>query len=229
RERPRAEQEVLERHRELAVPAARAAVQRASVADLVDAANLEMVVQVLADARQVVHDGDATLGEQRARADARQLQQLRRADRSGRKHDLAARRDALRLAGRRAAARAGAPLAADEPRLGAEAHVDGARTPHAVALLDDDALDERVRRDGQVRPRERRAQEGLRRAPAHAAALVHLKVRRAGIVAAIEFVDLGYAALGRRFAPCVEYRPAHAALLDAQLAARAVILVGAVL
>ena len=74
-----------------------------------------------------------------------------------------------------------------------------------------------------------RPQERLRRAPAHAAPLIHLKVRVAEVVAAIELRDLRYAAFLGRVAPRIENLPAHAPLLDAQLAARAVELVGAVL
>ena len=39
-----------------------------------------MVVQVRADAGEIVNRGDAPLREQRGRADARELQQLRRSD-----------------------------------------------------------------------------------------------------------------------------------------------------
>jgi len=45
-------------------------------------ADLEMVLQVAADARHVVHERDAMLGEQRGRADAGELEQLRRVERA---------------------------------------------------------------------------------------------------------------------------------------------------
>ena len=48
-----------------------------------------MVLQVLADTGQVAHDRDAVPAQQRRRADARQLQQLRRLDRAGFKQDVA--------------------------------------------------------------------------------------------------------------------------------------------
>jgi len=43
----------------------------------IDDASAAMVLQVLADARQVVHHGDAVLLQQRAGSDAGELQQLR--------------------------------------------------------------------------------------------------------------------------------------------------------
>jgi hypothetical protein len=54
---------------------------------------IEMILQVLADARQVVHDLDARFPQVRRRADARQEQQLRRAERAAADDDLAARPD----------------------------------------------------------------------------------------------------------------------------------------
>ena len=51
--------------------------------DLEDHPQLQMVLQVLADAGQRMHDGDAVLGKQRGIADAGQLQQMRRVDRAG--------------------------------------------------------------------------------------------------------------------------------------------------
>jgi hypothetical protein len=80
RQRPGAEHEVLERHRRLAEHAVGDAIQRAHVAHLVLHADLQVVVQVLADARQVVDDLDLMLFEQISRPDARDLQQLRRSD-----------------------------------------------------------------------------------------------------------------------------------------------------
>ena len=90
-------------------------------------------------------------------------------------------------------------------------------------------LDERAGADRQIRPLQHRPQERLGRAPAHAAPLIHLKIGVAEIVAAIELRDLRDAALLGRVAPRVEDLPAHAPLLDAQLAAAAMELIGAVL
>src|SRR5689334_22446002 len=83
--------------------------------------------------------------------------------------------------------------------------------------------------DAEVRPVRHRAEEGVGRAPAPAALLVHLEVRAAEVVAAVEAVDLGNAALGGGLAPGVDDVPAHARILDPHLAARAVDAVGAAL
>src|SRR5690606_17171194 len=114
-------------------------------------------------------------------------------------------------------------------RRHAGSHRDARRPPRTVARLDIDPLDQRMRQDFEIRPPESRPQERLRRAPAHAAPLVHLEVGVAEIVATVELRNLRDPALLRRFAPRIEDLPADAALLDAQLAARPVKLVGAVL
>ncbi len=48
-----------------------------------------MVLQVLADARQIVHDFDAVAAQQAGRADAGELQQLRALQRARGQHHLA--------------------------------------------------------------------------------------------------------------------------------------------
>jgi hypothetical protein len=60
------------------------------------------------------------------------------------------------------------------------------------------------------------------RAPAPAAALVHLEVGAAEVVAAVENLDRRDAAFGGGFPPGVDDVPAHPRVLDAQLAACAV-------
>src|SRR5712692_5085063 len=67
-----------------------------------------------------------------------------------------------------------------------------------------------------------RAQERIGRAPAPAAALVHLEIGAPEVVAVVEYLDLGDAALGGGFAPGVDDLPAHARVLDAHFAAGAV-------
>ena len=54
-------------------------------------ADLQVVLQVLADAARVAHHGHAEPVEQRGRADARELQQLRRLDGAGRQQHFGAR------------------------------------------------------------------------------------------------------------------------------------------
>ena len=102
-----------------------------------------------------------------------------------------------------------------------------ARPP--VARLDRDAPHLGAGPHGQVRPVHDRPQVRLGAAPAPAAALVHLEVGVAEVVAPVELGDLGNAALLGRVAPRVEDLPAHPALLDPHLAADPVALVGAVL
>src|SRR5712692_11339761 len=67
-----------------------------------------------------------------------------------------------------------------------------------------------------------RAQERIGRAPAPAAALVHLEIGAAEVVAVVEYLDLGDAALGGGFAPGVDDLPAHTRVLDAHFAAGAI-------
>src|SRR6185503_15916860 len=70
RQQTRAVQRVLESHRCLAEQAVRALVQGADVLDLVDDAYLQVVVQVLAHARQIMLDFDAVLLQQGRRTNA---------------------------------------------------------------------------------------------------------------------------------------------------------------
>ncbi len=187
-----------------------APVQRDRVLDLVDRADLQMVVQVRADAGQVAHDAEC-----RAPRAARRARCPRAAG------SAASRSSQPRAAPRGARARAAAP-----PRRRRHAGRDASRPSRGSISTRSTSAPVRTL---EVRAAERRAQERLRRAPAPAAALVHLEVGVAEIVAAIELGDLRDPALLGGIAPRVEDLPAHAPFLDAQLAARAVKLVGAVL
>ena len=101
--------------------------------------DLEVVLEVGTDARQVGHDGDAEVLQVRRRADAGELEQLRRVDRAARQDDLAALD----------------PLRSPTPPLDVDG--DGARP------LEHDAGHERPRPDGQVATAADRLQVGLRR------------------------------------------------------------------
>ena len=120
---------------------------------------------------------DAVLLQQRARADARELQDLRRADRAGREDHLA----------RRARRCAGCPCW---------------RTRRPSTRLPVEHEPRRPCACGQDRRGCGRCSAGRRkrlgRAPAHAAPLVDLEVAAALVVAAVEVVDLRDAGLGRR-------------------------------
>src|SRR5262249_49233682 len=83
--------------------------------------------------------------------------------------------------------------------------------------------------DLQVRPVQHGAQESARRAPAPAALLVHLEIGAAEVVAAVEGGNAGNAALGGGLAPGVDDVPAHARVLDPDLAALTVEVLGTVL
>ncbi len=162
-----------------------------------------MVLEILADARQVVRDRDAVLLQERARADARELEDLRRADRAGGEDRLDARGGELGFAPAHELDAGGAPAV--------EAH----------------PLDERIGHDGEVRPVHGRLEEALRRAPPHAAALVHLEEPGAVVVAAVEVVGPRNAGLDHCLPERVQDLPGEALPLDAPLAARTVEGVGA--
>ena len=68
----------------------------------------------------------------------------------------------------------------------------------------------------------RRLQERLGRAHAKAAALIHVEVADAGVVAGVEVVDARNAGLGGRLGERIEDVPAQTLFGDAPLAARAV-------
>ena len=80
---PRAPDDVVEPHPQLAAPRAQRVVRRDRLRAAEDDARLQMVLQVLADALERVHDRNAVLLQQRGRPDAGQLQQLRRLQRAG--------------------------------------------------------------------------------------------------------------------------------------------------
>jgi hypothetical protein len=167
-------------------------------------ADLQVVLQVGAHARQVAHHVNAVLAQQRRRADARQLQDLRRAN-------AARAQDHFTLCGGRGHftagphLRAGAPAAAIGLRFN-DQFGDLGRSPHfkvgpAVA-------------GG--------PQEGLGRVPAPAVLLVDLEVAHAFVVAAVEVLAVRYAGLLRGLGKCVQDVPAQALAFHAPFAARAV-------
>src|SRR4029077_15102176 len=168
--------------------------------DLVDHAQLQMILQVLPDARPVEHDRDTEIEQIAPRPDAGEQQQLPRADRAGRENDLAP--------GARGLARA----------VLAPGHAG--RAP-AVEL---DALGEAAGFDPKVRPVEHRLPKSARRRPAPPAPLVDVEITGAFVVAAIEIVDRRDAVLLRRLAKRVEQFPLHARRLDAPFAADAMVL-----
>ncbi len=123
--------------------------------------HVRMIVQILADAGQVVHGADAELPQHLRVADSGQLQYLRRLERTRREHDFTARPDLQQ----RSAAR----------------HFIPRRTP---------AFGQHARRDGigqyrQIRALDRRTQISGGGARAQAVARRVLKIKCALVVAAI--------------------------------------------
>ena len=175
-------------------------VQRLDAMHLEDRALLKVILQVAADARLVVHDGDAQLAEPVGRTDAGELQDLRRADRTGRQDDLA---PGPRL---------------EEPAVLPELDADGA------LAVEDHLLDQHSGLQAQVGAVEHGLQEGAGRGPAHTALLVDVEIADPGIVAGVEIRRHRNAHLRRRPGDGIQDIPLHARLLDPPFAAGAVML-----
>ena len=144
--------------------------------DLVDQAQLQMVLQVAADARQLVARRRCpSRCSSVARPDAGELQELRRADGAGGQHDLAARGRGVR------------PVAAGGTRRRRSA---GRRTAACSACAPVSTV-----RFGRPRAGRRKA---LARGPADAAPLVDLEIAAALVVAAVEVVGLAGCRTARR-------------------------------
>ncbi len=154
RHRPAPAKAIVEAHHRPLDPRLVVDIERARASDAEDGSQLQMVLQIFADPRQGMEDRRADCCETIRGADARKLQELRRADRAGGENDFAP----------------GARLAADA--VPAIAQACGA------AALKQDALDMRAGRKVQVRPLQDRLQKRRRRAPAPAAALVDLEIAR---------------------------------------------------
>src|SRR4029077_14466062 len=91
RQRPRAQQDVLETNGGAAEIAVRDLIERRGGAHAKKLARLAVVLQVLADTGELVAHVDAMLAQQRRWTNAGKLQDLRRPDRAGRDNHLAAR------------------------------------------------------------------------------------------------------------------------------------------
>ena len=91
RQRPGAEQRILRRHARHFPPAHHDVVHGDREPAAIGQAGLEMILQVAADARQIVQHRKAHRLQRRRRPHARQQQQLRRVDRAAAQNHLAAR------------------------------------------------------------------------------------------------------------------------------------------
>src|SRR5262249_44464235 len=160
--------------------------------DLVDESKLEMILQVVADARLVAHDRDAEALELVGAADAGKLENLDRADRAGRKDHLAA----------------GARRSSDTVLPPAHA-----RRPRAVER---DLFHQAMGFEPQIGAVEHRLEKAARRRPAPPALLVDVEDATALVVAGVEVGNALDAGLFRRDAERIEDVPAHTRRLDAQ-------------
>src|SRR5262249_20606190 len=156
---------------------------------------LQMILQVLADASPVERDRDAETRELAERTDAGEFQHLDRADRAGGEDHLAA-------AARRAR-RAVLPPAHAGGALALEHHV----FPPAAGL------------EPQVGAAQHRLEEAARRRPAPPAPLVDVEDATALVVAGVEIGDRLDAGLRGGGAEVVEDVPAHSWRLDPPFAA----------
>ncbi len=159
--------------------------------------DLEMVLEVLADARQVVDDRHAERLEQRSRADTAQLEDLRGVDRAAGEDNLAAERPLHRPA----------------------AH--GILDPDRPPALEQDPGHERARRDGQVRSRHHGMEVGPRRAQAPTAPDVPVELGEALLSVAVDVVGRWIARLLRRLEERPEERARRRAALQPERAAMA--------
>ena len=201
---PGAVQQVFPANAQLAPAGGRQSVEGGGIADFVDRANLQMVLQVGANAGQVVHHRNALGVQQIGRANARQLQQLGRVD-GARAHDhLFGGGDVLHAV-TRPHIHAGAADRAIGLLFGDQAHGLG-RGPHlkigaAIALG---------------------AQKGFGGVPAQTVFLVDLKVAHAFVAAGVEVGGGGNARLLRGLRKRIQDVPAQALLFNAPFALAAV-------
>ena len=157
-----------------------------------------MILQIFADGRIVVDDGDPAFGEDRRRPNARKLENARRVDRAGGKQDLRVSESVVHLAALAVADAAGS------------------------CAFEQDLLCWRVRQDTQVGTLHRRSKEALGGTPAPTVALVDVEEARALVVALIEIVARHDAQLCCALLHCAENVPCQPLARDLPLAARAV-------
>ena len=134
-QRAGAVEQPLEPHQRLLEGALDAVVERDRLGAAIDRARLEVVLQVVPDARQLVHDLDAVLAQVLGRPDARELEELRRVDGAAGEHDLARarRRSARGRSGGSARPRARRPskMIARDQRVGLDRRGSAAASPGA--------------------------------------------------------------------------------------------------
>ena len=185
---------ITQAHADFAPQAVGHLVEGAGVAQFKNQAQLQVVLQVAADTRQLVLHRYPQALQQWPRADARALQNPRRANRARAQDDFAACAKGVIRA------------------LPAGLHLRGA------VVLQQHFIDLHAGQHGQVGTLEHGADKRFGGIPAHTGALVHLKVSTALIVAAIEVIDAGDAVLRSRVAEGIQNRPGITLLLNPPLA-----------
>ncbi len=192
--RARAAQGVLEHHHGAPPGRGGALVERVDALHLEDHAQLQVVLQIAADAGQFVHQGHAGRLQQVGRAHARALQDRRRTDGPGGEQGLGA----------------GAHPVAHAPVQELDAAGGAALEQHTV--------DQGVREDGEVGPVAHRPQERAGRIPAQALLLVHLEATDAEVVAAVVVRAGRDAGLAGRLDIAIEQVPVQALAFHAPFA-----------
>src|ERR687887_972585 len=139
-----------------------------------------MVLQVFADAFQLVTNGNASRFQHVAGPDPGELKNLRRTD-------SACGQDHLAPGGRTA-------------RHTAAPELD----PCGAPAVESQAFDHCASYDGEVRPRPHRSQERFRRGPSQTRALVDLKVARTLVVTPVKICNAGDPRLLSGIGPCIE-------------------------
>ena len=186
--------QIAQAHAHLAPQAAGDLVQGAGIFQFVDQAQLQVILQVAADAGQFMRDADAQPLQEWARADPGTLQDARRADRTGAQDDFLASLEGPGLA-----------LPASDDRCSA-------------AIVQQHAVDFDAGQHGQVGAMADGLEKRLGRVPADPGLLIDLKVAAAFVVALVEVIDAGDAALLGGAAEGIENRPRQALAFDPPLA-----------
>src|SRR5215831_15397033 len=144
-------------------------VGRDRLRDLVHCAQLQVILQVLADAREIADDRDIQFAQERRTTDAGELQKLRALDRPRGENDLASGSDSLRLA------------------------VSLVLDTRCARAIESESRDVCIRLDGQIRSVDRRPEVCDRGAAPPSMAREELVVADAFLSLAVEVVGTRYA------------------------------------
>ena len=172
------------------------AVHGFDAGNLINRPDLQMILQIRTDTGLVDHDIHAVVAQHLGRTDARQVQQMRRADGSRRNNHLGSGFGSKHLT-----------------RGVAIAHAGGA------ALFDGDFFHQNPRLHDKVGAVQHGLQKAARRAVAAAVFLVDVEIGAAVVVAGVEILDAGNTGLFGGIDEAVEQIPLYARRFDAPFAA----------